>query len=216
MVLYQLVETISADPAIANVRTRILTEATHLFAVQGYDGSSIEEIARAAGITRPTLVYHFGSKAELRDQVLATLLGHWRDELPRVLSAATTGSDRFRSAFDAVASFFRSDAARGRLLIRELLDRPEAMAELFRVHLQPWTQLIADYIRRGQEEGRIRPSVDPEAYLLQVLNAVIATAALAGGGAGTAHILPNPPDLDRQLAELHRMARSSLFNDRPA
>jgi TetR/AcrR family transcriptional regulator len=193
-----------------DVRTRILQEATRQFAERGFDGSPIEDIARAAGVTRPTLVYHFGSKALLRDEVLSTLLSHWREELPTLLRAATTGSDRFRSAFEALASFFRQDPARARLLIRELLDRPQAMAELFHLHLQPWTQLITDYIRQGQLEGRIRPSVDPEAYILQVLNAVISTTAATA----THHVLSQPPDLDRQLAELQRIARVSLFNER--
>jgi TetR/AcrR family transcriptional regulator len=202
----------SSEMPSSDVRSRILREAMHLFAARGYDGTSIEEIARAAGITRPTLVYHFGSKAELRDQVLEALLGRWREELPALLAAATSGSDRFRSTFDALASFFRADPARARLLIREMLDRPEEMAELFRVHLQPWTQLVIDYVRRGQEEGRIRAAVDPEAYAVQILNAVIVTT---GSGNRTREILRDPPDDDRQLAELRRIARTSLFNDRP-
>ena len=205
MFVYRLVE------GHLDARTRILQEATRLFADRGFDGTPIEDIARAAGVTRPTLVYHFGSKALLRDAVLSELLSHWRDELPGILRKATTGSDRFRSAFEALASFFRADPARARLLIREMLDRPDAMAELFRAHLQPWTQLITDYIRQGQLEGRIRPTVDPEAYVLQVLNAVIATTA----GTATHHVLAAPPDPDRQLAELQRIARTSLFNERP-
>lgn len=202
----------STEPAPVDVRTRILLEATHLFASRGYDAVSIEEIARSAGVTRPTLVYHFGSKVELRAEVLDALLSHWRNELPRLLAAATTGSDRFRSAFEALASFFRADPARSRLLMREMLDRPDDMAALFRAHLQPWTALIVEYVRTGQGEGRIRAGVDPEAYVLQVLNLVIATT---GAGTGTSHVLHDPPDIDRQLAELQRIARTSLFNDRP-
>lgn len=193
-----------------DARSRILVEATRLFADRGYDGTPIEDIARAAGVTRPTLVYHFGSKVSLRDEVLSALLSHWRDQLPSLLAAATSGADRFRSAFEALTSFFQADPARAKLLVREMLDRPEAMAELFRVQLQPWTSLITDYIRQGQHEGRIRSSVDPEAYVLQVLNAVIATTAATG----TQHVLASPPDLDRQLGELQRMARTSLFNER--
>ena len=101
--------------------------------------------------------------------------------------------------------------ARARLLIREMLDRPAEMAALFQAQLQPWTSLLTDYIRRGQHEGRIRLAVDPEAFVLQLLNAVIATTAADG----TRHVLAQPPDDDRQLAELYRMARTSLFNDRP-
>jgi len=200
------------NAAVDDVRTRILHEATRLFAAGGYEGTSIQAIAQASGITRPTLVYHFGSKDQLRREVLEKLLAHWKDDLPRVLQAATTGSDRFRNATGALLSFFRDDPDRARLLTREMLDRPEEMTELFAQHLQPWTALIGDYIRRGQEEGRIRADADPEAYVVQILHAVIAT--IATGGA-TRHILRDPPDLDRQLDELMRIARTSIFNDRP-
>ncbi|MEZ4236463.1 MAG: helix-turn-helix domain-containing protein [Myxococcota bacterium] len=200
------------SPVPTDVRSRILQEALHLFAARGYDGVPIEEIARAAGVTRPTLVYHFGSKAELREKVLEALLGRWRDELPALLQAATTGSDRFRSTFDALAGFFCADPARARLLLREMLDRPDEMAALFRLHLQPWTELVIDYVRRGQEEGRIRAALDPEAYAVQILNAMIVTA---GNGHRTSEILRDPPDEARQLAELRRIARTRLFNDRP-
>lgn len=195
-----------------DARGRILSAATRLFATRGYDGTSIQAIAEAVGITRPTLVYHFGSKDQLRAEVLEAMLGRWRDELPARLQAATSGSDRFRSAVDALLSFFHADPHRARLLLREILDRPEEMATRFRAQLLPWTMLLTDYIRTGQAEGRIRREVDPEAYVLQFLNAAIGTIAT---GAVTSAVIAGNPDLERQLAELVRIARRSLFNDRP-
>lgn len=200
------------DDRPQDMRSRILSAATRLFATRGYDGTSIQAIAEAVGITRPTLVYHFGSKDQLRSEVLEAMLGRWRDELPARLQAATSGSDRFRSAVDALLSFFHADPHRARLLLREILDRPEEMATRFRDQLLPWTMLLTDYIRTGQAEGRIRREVDPEAYVLQFLNAAIGT--IATGGVTRAVIAGNP-DLERQLAELVRIARRSLFNDRP-
>lgn len=202
----------STAPEPSDVRSRILTEATRLFAARGYEGTSIQQVAEAAGITRPTLVYHFKSKEGLRQAVLEQLLSHWRDDLPRALAAAQTGTDRFRSALDAVLSFFRDAPDRARLLSREMLDRPDQMTALFAEHLQPWTSLITDYIRRGRAEGRIREGIDPEAYVVQILHAAI--GVIATGGA-TQHILRDPPSAERQLSELFRIAKVSLFKDRP-
>jgi AcrR family transcriptional regulator len=203
----------SPAPSAPDARTRILEQATRLFAAQGYAGTSIQEVAAAAGVTRPTLVYHFGSKDQLRASVLEQMLDHWREELPRVLAAATSGGDRFQGSLDAVVAFFRADPDRARLLVREMLDRPDEMSELFTQHLQPWTALLTDYIRIGQEAGGSRREVDPEAYVLQILNAAIGTIAMGGAAR---HILPNAPGLDRQLSELGRIARLSLFNERPS
>lgn len=51
-------------------RTRILNEALRLFATRGYNAVGVEEIVVSAGVTKPTLYHHFGSK----QGVLETLL----------------------------------------------------------------------------------------------------------------------------------------------
>ena len=43
-------------------RERLLASATDLFNRKGYAGTSVREIVEAAGVTKPVLYYHFGSK----------------------------------------------------------------------------------------------------------------------------------------------------------
>jgi AcrR family transcriptional regulator len=72
------------------VRAQILTQATRLFAKLGYDGTSVQQIADAVGIRKPSLLYHFKSKDELRENVLAEMLAHWNAVLPGLLLKAST------------------------------------------------------------------------------------------------------------------------------
>lgn len=51
-------------------RQRVLDAACKLFAYHGYAATSIQQIVKAAGITRPTLYYYFGSKAGLYQTVI--------------------------------------------------------------------------------------------------------------------------------------------------
>ncbi|MFB6372555.1 MAG: TetR/AcrR family transcriptional regulator, partial [Bradymonadaceae bacterium] len=60
-----------------DVRALILEEATRQFAAKGFDGTSLQAIADEVDITKPSLLYHYSSKAELREQVLEELLSHW-------------------------------------------------------------------------------------------------------------------------------------------
>lgn len=62
-----------------DTRAQILDAAMRQFAVSGYRGSSLRDIAAQAGLTHPGLLYHFPTKASLlsavleyRDQVDAT------------------------------------------------------------------------------------------------------------------------------------------------
>jgi len=52
-----------------NVKQTIMTKALELFSAKGYEGVSVNELTKAAGITKPTLYYYFGSKEGLYEIV---------------------------------------------------------------------------------------------------------------------------------------------------
>jgi AcrR family transcriptional regulator len=52
-----------------NAKQNILDSALELFSVKGYEGVAVSELTAAAGITKPTLYYYFGSKEGLFDAV---------------------------------------------------------------------------------------------------------------------------------------------------
>ncbi|MDH3843701.1 MAG: TetR/AcrR family transcriptional regulator, partial [Myxococcales bacterium] len=114
-----------------DVRAQILTHATRLFAEQGYDGTSVQEIADAVGIRKPSLLYHFNSKDELRENVISEMLAHWNAVLPSLLLRATR-EERFDATMEALSRFFIEDPDRARLMLRETLDRPEHMRALLK------------------------------------------------------------------------------------
>jgi TetR/AcrR family transcriptional regulator len=196
-----------------DVRAQILSQATRLFAARGFDGTSLQDIADAVGVRKPSLLYHFPSKDELRRSVLENVLSHWNDVLPRLLLAATSGEGQFEGVVQEMVSFFAADPDRARLIVREVLDRPDDVREMIATHVRPWVEIACDYIRKGQRHGRVYEEVDPEAYVVQVINLVISGVATyecigsllpaRSGGAGRV-----PP---RHTAELLRVARSSLF-----
>ncbi|MCH7908991.1 MAG: TetR family transcriptional regulator, partial [Candidatus Hydrogenedentes bacterium] len=50
---------------INEAQIRLVESAIKLFASKGYDGASIREIVRDAGVTRPVLYYYFKNKEDL-------------------------------------------------------------------------------------------------------------------------------------------------------
>lgn len=196
----------------SDVRTQILYEATRLFAANGFDGTPLQAIADEVGIAKPSLLYHFPSKDELRRGVLDQVMSHWNEVLPRLLQAATTGEHRFESLIRELVGFFVADPDRARLLVREMLDRPEEMELLFRQYLGPWMKILSDYIRSGQREGIIHADLDPEAYILEIMQLVVGTIAI---GDVVESLLGDFGDerspRHRQTDEVIRVARASLF-----
>jgi len=193
-----------------DVKRRIIEEAIRLFGANGFDGTSIQTIADAVGIRKPSLLHHFASKEALREQVIETLLVHWRNELPKLLTAEISGFDRFSSALTAVVEFFLADTNRARLTLREMLDRPETIHSLMTEHLSPLTTVLTDYIRMGQESGTIKRDVHPESYIIQVMVMVVGTVAVGDVVAALVH--PGGGDsLEPKVSELVRICRDALF-----
>ena len=102
-----------------------------------------------------------------------------------------------------------------KLLLREMLDRPEALRALFAEHVSPWLGVLADYIRLGKEEGRIWSNLDPEAYLLNTIHQVV--SGIAVSEVFTDLYPESEPPASRQalqkrhIEEMVRMAHASLF-----
>jgi TetR/AcrR family transcriptional regulator len=196
------------------IRSKILEEATRLFAAKGVDGTALQEIADAVGVKKPSLLYHFPSKEELHRSVLESLLSRWNDVVPQLLRAVAR-EDRFDALVDATIEFFLSDPDRARLLLRETLDRPTQMRDLLNKHVATWLGVIAASIEKAQAAGAMRKDVDAAAYVLQVIHLVVGTFTTGVtlqtllGGNGVKRRLPDA----RLINELKRMARVALMQE---
>jgi len=186
------------------------------FARDGFDGTPLQAIADDVGITKQTLLYYYPSKEELRRAVLGQLVEHWRQTLPRLLEAVTSGERRFEALTGELVRFYLADPDRARLILREMLDRPDDMRALLIEGLRPWLLLVAEYIRQGQVNGILYEDVDPESYVMHVILLVAGTVAnlkvlprVLSEGARDAATAEK-----RYLDELFRLARSSLFKPR--
>ena len=203
------------------VRAATIAAATRLFAAQGFEGTALQDIADAVGVSKPAVLHHFPSKEHVRQAVLDAILAHWNEALPRLLLAATASHDRFDAVFGETHRFFADDPDRARLIVRETLDRPAEMRKVLRGPVRQWLAAIAGYVRAGKENGRHYADVDPEAYVIHILLLVITATASA---AVTSAILDDPTSAalaprgrdqgharTRYDRELARIARASLF-----
>jgi AcrR family transcriptional regulator len=196
---------------------QIRDAAMCLFARDGFDGTPLQAIADEVGITKQTLLYYYPSKEELRRAVLGQLIEHWRQTLPRLLDAVTSGHGKFEALTGELVRFYYADPDRARLILREMLDRPDDMRALLVEGLRPWLLLVAEYIRQGQASGILHEDVDPESYVMHIILLVAGTVANLQvlprvlSDAGTRDDAANEK---RYLDELFRIARNSLFKPR--
>jgi len=160
-----------------STRARIVAAATQLIAQRGFEGTSLSAVADAVGLRKQSLLHHFKTKDDLRQGVLESLLSHWNDTMPRVLAAAANVQGRLSDLLTVVFDFYAEDPDRARVLLRELMERPEEMRAMIAQHNAIWIEVVCDVLRQGQESGVIREDLDPEAFVIQTFCSITAGVA---------------------------------------
>ncbi len=187
---------------------RILAAALRLFAERGSEGTPLQAVAEAAGVTRAVVLHHFSSKEQLRRAVLSSILRDWSERLPGLLLAAAATPGGFDAVFSEIYRFLAADPDRARFIARESLDHPVEAREIVRGVL-PAADAVAGFLAGGLNHDRIPEDADLPACILHLVKFVIGAVALSevispslgSGDAGR----------KRYERELARMAGASLF-----
>ena len=112
----------STHPDIST-REAILIEARHCFADHGYDGTSLNEIAEAVGIRRPSLLHHFPSKEAIYAEVFQRSLSEWAQGVEGAVGpGAPVGLGKVDEVVTAGFRFFEENPEFVRIVRREALD----------------------------------------------------------------------------------------------
>jgi len=109
----------------AERRAVIAAVATEVFAQRGYDGASIDEIARRAGVSAPVVYDHFASKQDLYERLVERtrdeLLAVWREHL----FSDEPAEVRIPRAIAAWAGYVEEHRDAGRMYFRDASALPE-------------------------------------------------------------------------------------------
>jgi AcrR family transcriptional regulator len=94
----------------ARRRSQLLAVALQVFAERGFHPTSMNDVAEAAGVTKPVLYQHFGSKRELYLELLEDVGSQLRDAIGKATSEASTPREQVQRGF---AAWFRFVAEHG-------------------------------------------------------------------------------------------------------
>jgi len=142
-----------APIAEVETRTLILIAARRLFLQRGFADVAVGEVASAAGVTKPTLYYHFGDKEGLYVDVLCDLMREVGGYIRSVTEADATALRRLE---DLAAGYFQNADATMEPMLRDATELLGA-SHGRRVHetyaremLAPIAQMMRDGMRLGE------------------------------------------------------------------
>ena len=95
----------------ARRRVQLLGVARDVFAASGFHATSMNDIAEAAGVTKPVLYQHFRSKRDLYRELLTDIGTRLLDEISKATTAATTQREQVELGFAAYFRFVSAEPA---------------------------------------------------------------------------------------------------------
>ena len=151
-------EGVETDPA----HVAVLDAAYDLFCRQGVQRSSVDEVARRAGVSRITVYRRFTSKDALVEHVVRREFRRYIDQFLLDVSQASTVSERVVVGFVSSLRAMRSNPLIGGLMAAE----PELVGPLVvgegGTTLTVVAQFVAGQLRREQDAGNVSKAIDVE------------------------------------------------------
>jgi AcrR family transcriptional regulator len=136
------------------VEAQILEEATGLFAARGFAGTSMQDIANAAGLTRSALYHYFANKEEVLSRLVSELTAAPAGELAKIRQRTSLdAAEKLRAMAYVVAYQQASQPDRFKVLIRSESELPESLLKAYadgrRLVLKEFTAVIENGMRSG-------------------------------------------------------------------
>lgn len=139
------------------VPQRLLAAATRLFAEQGYDRTSVQEIVEAAGVTKGALYHYFGSKEDLLHEVYARVLRLQQERLDAFANADEPVEKRLRDAAADVVVTTIENLDDASIFFRSMHHLSPSKNKQVRVERRRYHERFRALIEEGQRAGCLLP-----------------------------------------------------------
>jgi AcrR family transcriptional regulator len=155
----------AATEPVLTTREAIIVEARRCFADHGYDGTSLNDIAAAVGLRRPSLLHHFPSKEAIYAEVFRISLEEWGARVEDSIGQQLEGWQQVDIVITTGFRFFQENPEFVRIVRREALDGGAHLGMDLGEALRPFLLRAEAWFEREMAEGRFR-RVDTEQLLL--------------------------------------------------
>ncbi len=144
--------------------SKIFHQAMRLFLAKGYHGTSIDDITRAAGITKGALYWHFKNKEDLLNKIIEEFEKGFIDQMIQVVEEVDGGAlDKFEKyvRFNSAFAYYNQELCVSfTSLAAELVGAHHKVEAPIRRIYKKYQSFLSDLIVEGQREKVFRKDID--------------------------------------------------------
>jgi len=135
------------------VERRIIAAAVRLFAAQGFDATSVQEIVAEAEVTKGALYHYFSSKNELLYEIYHSLLSRQLADLDRILGEGMPPDETVRAVIAELVETTTGSIDEVKVYVREMHRLDRAHQEAIRTQRRRYHVTFRDFIESAQVSG---------------------------------------------------------------
>lgn len=135
-------------------RAVILDAALDVFSTHGFRGSTVDQIAKAAGLSKPNLLYYFPTKEAIHSGLLEQMLDTWLDPL-RELDPEGDPLDEVLGYVARKLDISRTHPRESRLFANEILQGAPRIGDVLSSDLKALVDEKVVLLTRWMDEGHI-------------------------------------------------------------
>jgi AcrR family transcriptional regulator len=163
-------------------RKRLFAAGAELLAEKGYHATSVEEIARRAGVAKGSFHFHFSSKDALVTALVRLQVRIIARERERLVAEGISPLARLRATVMALGRLAESNLARA--VLTAGLSNPEAGGAID-VLYQTLLEMMTDDVRAAVRAREVSRTTDPDTFALLVMDSYLgATVSYAANPRG--------------------------------
>jgi AcrR family transcriptional regulator len=182
-------------------RRRLLDEAVRLLGKRGYEGTSLDAVASAAGVRKQTLLYYFPTKETLLEACVLETSRRLAEALTKALEEQASMESK---AETVIHTLFELAEAWPEFpqFVREASRLGPEVIERFAAVLEPLRLRALAFLENGMKDGHIRRQ-DPALLLFTLYTAVVGSITEAG-------VLRAVVGEDKSRGALHKREREVI------
>lgn len=149
-------------PSLSEKQVQLLDTAEKLFSQKGFDGTSVRDIAEAAGFNTAMISYYFGSKEKLMEEIFERKSLNLREKVDNLLQDDSL--DPLQKMYSLVDGYVEGILQRKQfhriLLTEQIINQNPSIIQMVDKMKARNSECINELIRLGQKKGMFKKNID--------------------------------------------------------